>query len=287
MALKRVPAPTVKDGVPEEFIEDVKAAGVDPDAVEGEEPVELEEGSGLGGIPGLDIVQARDVGATINMMLYGDPGVGKSTLAGSAHEVDWMRPVLHVDIENGALALKRKYPDLHTVRVKTFAQLWKIYVALVKGTTETKYRTVILDNVSESQKLGMDHQFYGEKLSVNFIEFKDATWANGAWNKSSEQMRRLMRAFRELEDINVIFVAWARDFSKPDDPALWKPAFSKTFAGEASGFVDVTGFYYMKQGHRILVCQKDEKIEAKDRNDLLPEKIMDPTMLDIVSYWKD
>lgn len=240
-----------------------------------------------GSIGGLKTRKAKDQSIYPCIMLYGDGGTGKTTLAASACEVPEMSPVLHLNIENGAQSLEEKYgdhPQLEIVDINSITELQSVYKDLYnqKG---AGYKTVVLDNLTESQSQGLDYILTGLKTSGDFVEFEGATFANGAWNRSSEQMRKLMRYFRDLP-MNVIFIAWRRDFSGPNSQVPeWRPSFTKTFAGEAPGLANDVYHYYLKGGKRLLQTQATERAVAKDRTNKLPQIIENPTMQTIHDYW--
>lgn len=240
-----------------------------------------------GSIGGLKTRKAADQSPYPNILLYGEGGSGKTTLAASACEVPAMSPVLHCNIENGAQSLEEKYghhPDLEVVDVDTILQLQQIYKDLYNG-KGLGYKTVILDNLTESQSQGLDYILTGIKKSGDFVDFEGATFANGAWNRSSEQMRKMMRYFKDLP-MNVIFVAWRKDYSGPNDnQPRYGPAFTKTFAGEAPGIANDVYHYYVKGGKRILQTSATDTAVAKDRTNKLPQIITDPTMKIIHDYW--
>lgn len=99
---------------------------------------------------GLRIQTVQQKQNYLNMLVYGDPGEGKTVLAGSADEVPEMRPVLIVDVEGGTRSISERNPEVHVVRVLTWKELQKVYDELQSGRTD--YRTVVLDSLTEIQK---------------------------------------------------------------------------------------------------------------------------------------
>ena len=246
-----------------------------------------------GKLGGLKTRRAAEDRSLPSVCIYGGPGTGKTTLAASAIEVPDMNPVLHLNIENGTQSVKDIYPDLEIIDIERFKQLQTVYDALYQGQdfdaqTCAGYRTVILDNLTEGQKKGMEHIFQAEKLAaqgVNVTEFVMATFANGGWNQSSEQMRKLIRAFRELP-CYIILVAWEIDIDKSESRHKWTPAFTAKLAGEMPGMVnDVYRLSVNRDGTRTLQTGLSGDAVAKDRTRKLPMKLESPTMPLIHAYW--
>lgn len=246
-----------------------------------------------GKLGGLKTRRASDDRSLPSVCIYGGPGSGKTTLAASAFEVPDMNPVLHLNIENGTQSITDIYPDLEIIDIDRFKQLQDVYNDLYSkrdfdAQTCYGYRTVILDNLTEGQKKGMEHIFQAEKLAaqgINFTEFAMATFANGGWNQSSEQMRKLIRAFRELP-CYIILVAWELDIDKSENRHKWTPAFTNKLAGEMPGMVnDVYRLSVERTGTRVLQTGLSGDVVAKDRTRKLPFKLENPTMPLIHDYW--
>lgn len=247
-----------------------------------------------GKLGGLKTRKASDDRSLPSVCIYGGPGTGKTTLAASSFDVPDMNPVLHLNIENGTQSISGIYPNLDIVDIDRFSQLQSVYNELYKGQdfdaqTCAGYRTVILDNVTEGQKKGMEHIFQAEKLAaqgINFTEFAMATFANGGWNQSSEQMRKMIRAFRELP-CYVIIVAWETDIEKSESRHLWTPSFTSKVAQEMPGMVnDVYRLTISVDGaSRMLQTNRTRDVVAKDRTRKLPYRLENPTMPLIHQYW--
>ena len=147
-------------------------------------------------IGGLPIQKVIEKSPTINVLVYGKPGSGKTILSGSASMVPEMSPVLLVDIEGGTNSLRNTYPDVDTVRVTSWPELLEICDYLADENTH--YKTAVFDSLSEIQKLNMYYNM--RKAGKNPMEEK-ADWDD--WGKNLESMRFFVRATRDLP-INVI-----------------------------------------------------------------------------------
>lgn len=240
-----------------------------------------------GSLGGLTLRKASEKEHKPCIMLYGQSSIGKTSLACSACEVPELSPVLHLDLEQGALSVSEVYPDIISIEVPTIKHLQGIFNDLFKQ-DGAGFRTVIVDNATEQQKMDMEYLFGvgSSGTPTDFVDFASAEWNDPAWGKNSEHMRKSVRYFRRLP-MNVIFTAWAKDFSsgkKGEVPDI-RPAFSKTVAGEVPGLFNDVYYYSMKNGVRILQTSMTDTCLAKDRTRKLPPVIKNPTMQIIHDYW--
>lgn len=257
-----------------------------------------------GSIGGLKTYKPAELTSHINMMVYGEPGIGKTLLCGSAVEVECLRPVLVINIEDGAKTLKGRYGssnDIEIVTPRTFGQVQRIFDELQQK-RGAGFKTCIIDNATEAQKVGIEYIFESEdnKEGKDFTDFLSATFANQGWNRSSEQMRKMIRYFRTLP-MHKLFVAWRKDYSKDPKTEHWGPAFSNTLGREVPGLFDSVFYYYYKMvtetdpktkktaqsRKRVLLTEGQTNIVAKDRDDgnTLPTTIIEPTMEKLCRMW--
>jgi hypothetical protein len=218
-----------------------------------------------------------DVPPLINMLVFGEPGTGKTRLAGSAAVVDELSPVLFIDVEGGTLSLREVYPEVEVIRVKNFEQLGSVFEDLRK--MKHGYKTVVLDSLTEIQKFGMYHIMKG--VTVKDPDRDPDLPGIGEWGKNTEQMRKLVRAFRDLP-MNTIFTALAAtDVDKKGNKTI-RPSLSGKLAAEVVGFLDIVVYYYLKEvddiQQRLLLTTRTDEVIAKDRTDRLPPVVQDPSM---------
>lgn len=238
-------------------------------------------------IAGLPVRKVAALKPWINILVYGDPGVGKTVLAGSASAVEAMSPVLIIDIEGGTLSLESMYPDVETIEVKTWKDMMKVYNSLRKG--EGGYKTVVLDSLTEIQKFSMD-LIMKDVVDENSSRDPDVPGMR-EWGKNVNQTRQLVRLFRDLK-MNVIFTALSevKDNEKTGKTTI-KPSLSGKVKNEIAGFVDIVAYMYVKvrkdQQQRLLLTSVTDQVTAKDRSGRLPMVVEEPTMPMLWSYMYD
>ncbi len=234
---------------------------------------------------GLKVVPVQRRQNYLNILVYGDSGVGKTTLAGSCDEVPDLRPVLIIDFEGGTESLVRTYPDVDQIRVANWVEMQQVYDALLRGKHD--YQTVILDSLTEIQKFNMYNIM--QELVADKPEREEDVPSMREWGRNLEQMRKFVRAFRDLP-MNTVFTALKKeDKNEKTGMVTTLPSLSGKLAGEVAAFLDIVVYYYMKTvteddkkvDKRILLTAKTETIIAKDRTGTLPQVLVEPTMKDL------
>ncbi len=233
---------------------------------------------------GLEVTTVSESPEFINMLVYGNPGVGKTVLAGSADAVPELRPVLILDVEGGTFSIRERYPDVDVVRVQTWPDMQKVYDALYK--MDHDYQTVVLDSLTEIQKFSM-YRIMASVLKEHPDRDPEVPSIR-EWGKNIEQIRRLVRAFRDLP-MNVVFTALAAtDKDNKTGLVTTRPSLSGKLAMEVGGFVDILLYMYIKrvddENQRLLLSAGTEGQIAKDRSDNLPSVIINPDMQTVYDH---
>jgi hypothetical protein len=102
------------------------------------------------------------------------------------------------------------------------------------------------------------------------------------WGKNIEQIRKLVRAFRDLP-MNCIMTALAQyDKDQKTGIVKGKPSLSGKLANEVAGFLDIVVYMYTKvvdsEIRRLVLSTPTDTQVAKDRSDRLPMVIENPDM---------
>jgi hypothetical protein len=233
---------------------------------------------------GLEIRSVEEQVNSVNMIIFGDSGVGKTRLCGSACLVPEMSPVLFLDVEGGVSSLKYLYPDVSVIRITSFQQLQAVYDALFEG--KHPFRTVVVDSLTETQKFGM-YDIMARAHAKDSDRDPDLPGI-GEWGKNTEQVRRFVRAFRDIPNVNTIFTALRMDDKNKLGVTTTLPSLSGKLAREVSALVDEVLYMYVKNiggsYERLILAQKTEEIVAKDRSDNLPAVVQAPTMQVLYDY---
>lgn len=214
---------------------------------------------------------------TIKMLVYGDPGVGKTVFSCSGDKT------IFVDVEGGSLSVQSRIKSKKVVKKKfeTFDEI-EDFIRTLHEKGGGKADTLVIDSVTELQKKLMDYiveshpevkRPYGDGLTV------------GDWGYNTERMRRFIRMARDL-DMNVILTALAMEEKNEVTGAVkTMPKMSSKLAADVCGYVDIVGYLYVDnvetedgvEPMRRMLVQPVGAYYAKDRSGMLGTVIDNPT----------
>lgn len=214
----------------------------------------------------------------LKIMFYGDYGVGKTFLAGTAAEVPSMGDVLLLNAESGDLTLdtsdKHGFEKIDSVTVSSFTQVANVYdflkvhcdyrdnpakipelkalqarltgveVESIADEDVKRYRTVIIDSLTEVEVYCMN-QLLGinDKTGLQ-DETQSAEWAE--YKKQFHMIQRLIRAYRDLP-IHVI-ITCARQYNQDEQKKMiFGPNLTGKLSGAVQGFMDIVGYLVLGQ----------------------------------------
>ena len=227
--------------------------------------------------PDLNVSSPQQITDYFSFIPYGPPGVGKTVLAGTAEDNPNTSPVIFLDVEGGTLSL-RKRKGLDVIRIKSVAELVEVHKKLA---TENKgyYKTCVVDSLTELQKLDMLDIM--KELVQKRPDLDPDVPSQREWGKSIEHMRRIVRAFRDLE-MNTIFTCLVNVEKDNMGTISYTPSLPGKLKMEISGFVDVVGYMTssIEDGvplRRVQFLQTN-KVIAKDRTASLGDTLDNPTI---------
>jgi phage nucleotide-binding protein len=193
----------------------------------------------------------------ISIIIYGDPGKGKTTMATTLPEQE----TLIINTEAGL------GPTLGTKHVifnlkEELSQLDDLVKYL--KTQEHPFKNIVVDNVSELEQWIILN--ITQSRNKEFTELKE-------YGDASSKLRAVLRTFRDMiyQGMNVVFNAWEAplDLKNKDGELITKifPKVSKKVAPEFCGIVDVVGRIevYEKTGERWVRFGQHEQYLTKSQ----------------------
>lgn len=218
----------------------------------------------------LDLIMARIAPAAVatdklKVLIYGEPGVGKTTFAATAPNT------LLIDVERGSRALLNVNNPVDVLEYRSIEQVEKAVEFLAAGNQAfDKYETIVLDSITEMQARVIDAQ-----LRMRGPGSYKADW--DIYGENTQRLRMLVSSFRDI-DRNLICTAHAKvDKDDQTGIAFVRPALTPGLAKAVAGMFDIVGYLKINgKGERVLRVQPTKTVLAKSRKSL-PEEITAPT----------
>lgn len=215
------------------------------------------------------IAKPEVMGNYLKVLIYGEPGVGKTTFTASAPNT------LLIDVERGARTLAGNNANVDVLEFVSIEQIEATIRYLREGNSAfEKYDTIAFDSLSEMQRRLIDAQLSNASKMTGTPVYK-ADW--DIYNINTQRLRSLMSAFRDINK-NLIVTAQAKQ-DKDDSTGImmYRPDLTPKLAATVAGLFDIVGYLRINsKGERILQVQPSKTILAKTRVNL-PKEILNPT----------
>lgn len=223
----------------------------------------------------------------LNLLVYGEPGAGKTYLCGTAQDSEDTRPILLLDVEGGSTTL-RKRQDIDVIQIRNMAEIEETHNELFRN--PDYYKTVIVDSLTELQKLDMRTVMkLAKKNSPNPDRVDEEVPDQRAWGKSGVRMSRIVRAYKDLPVHTIMTCLLATEQEKnekggeTDIVKLYYPSLPGKLRSELPGYFDVVGFLQAQASVdgkivRSLQVAKTKKVIAKDRTASLGLVVHEPSV---------
>lgn len=241
----------------------------------------------------------------MNILIYGDPGSGKTHLAGTAQDVPQMADVHVFNIDGGIMTLANR-GDIHATDIRTADDLEQELFRIVnKDPKYAKTKTVVIDNITELQTLVLEgittKEFANRRkkdknYSIDEVYLED-------YGVSGKRLARILRGFRDLP-MHVIYIAHKKDKMRKGTNVLEesKPNLTEKLCTAVMGYMDFVWYLYTadeqvgneevgyhNETHRYLLTQPMNNYAAKTRGSEFAQRIgpiiRDPNMVDIMKEY--
>lgn len=189
----------------------------------------------------------------VKILIHASSGTGKTTQLGTLEG-----KTLILSAESGLLVLRDK--DIDVVDIGSMSDFGEVYVAIRDKKLE--YDNVCIDSMSEIAEMLVDEleadEYYGSS-SNTFVK----------WGEYTRRMTKIIKSFRDLKGINVIFTALTESVESNGTVKYTPQVPAKKFQSKLVSMFDFVVYMTVDQdGRRLFHHDESSMWVAKSRIDL-------------------
>lgn len=188
------------------------------------------------------IQPVQDLETNLVMLVYGRSGTGKTAFGAT-----FPKPILFIDTNERGTETVKQEEDVYVVRIEDWAELDELYWALVNNEVDTDYASIVIDQVTNLQDMGMAEVLRRSRKG------KDETFSQRNWGQLSGMLKQCISDWRELADrFNILFIAHERiDEPGDDEDEAIEPSIGARVMPSVGSFldgaVDAIGSTYIRE----------------------------------------
>jgi hypothetical protein len=163
------------------------------------------------------------------MMVYGRSGTGKTHFGST-----FPRPIIFIDTNERGTETIALEEDIDVVRVTEWGEMDELYWALLDKTLPTEYASIVIDQVSNLQDIGMAEVLRKSRKG------RDETFTQRNWGQLSGMLKQWISDFRDLsDDYNLLMIAHERiNEAGDEEEETIEPSIGARVMPSVSAFLD-------------------------------------------------
>lgn len=223
----------------------------------------------------------------LRVMIYGDPGVGKTVFTATAPS-----PLI-IDIEDGAKSIKNHPALKDKVKALKFKSIPQVE-ALIQYLKDdhpafSEYETVTVDSFSDLQKRDLDNIV---REAAKTDASRDRYLPTGPdYNINTEHLRQFATDLRAIKKHIIITCHVKEEKDGVTGRILVRPNLTPKLAGTLAGMFDLVGYMSLtgsgENTVRTLQVHPTPSVTAKTRLGSLPAVMENPTFDDLLTAFNE
>lgn len=231
----------------------------------------------------------------MDLLIFGPPGVGKTTFVATAQESEYGKDLLWFDIDGSAASLEDRddiavWPDREEMPTPSWKQLRAVVDSLIAVGGDSPYKTLCFDSLSS---------IYYDLIVPQVVGSREAQPKIQHWGESNRILLKLISDVRTLNahGINTIFIGHVKEEKEIIDPDAGTSVVNVRLAGSPQGrdeilrIVNNVGYYDWDRRlqNRVLKFRRERRVDAPKfrqprSGEQMPLELTNPTMHDVLKY---